>query len=184
MTTHLHTRRAALVTGARVLAGAALVGVPTAAAIAQTVRSPDPELAAILDRWMPYSEEQEVCDCATCTALAATPFVCTDCGYVGTPLVHPCTCNPQDDIDGYESMLGPETTAESAERIRWLIENVRVHPCPCPAASKETWCAHGSVECPVCVDGPDEHWSGRENNAHPWEIIRDVRAALAARGLV
>lgn len=150
-------------------------------------------LVAVLDRPAPAAPDFTPCDCATCRALRATPFSCGNCGYHGAPLVHACSCDSMAAAGEliYETWRrcaetgrredGRRLSRATRERLRDLVaryDERDAHGCP---AGKDSLCAHGCVECPVCLGNVDED---RKDGSAPWGMIRDLRALLAEHGFL
>lgn len=67
-----------------------------------------------------------------------------------------------------------------------------VYPCDCgaeagpnvpPCTPTDPSCAHGCRECPVCLNGSAMvDYADRYDN--PWLVVRDIRKALVAQGLL
>lgn len=135
-------------------------------------------LRAILDRWKPYSVEEgkkKACACPTCVELRADAFHCSDCGYRGTPLVHPCHCGGSE----FASSAAAQTANLSgADLTAFLETNGIASLTPFLCSVHESTCSHGGVECPVCIDADEGRWTEAKDNRHPWTMIRDLRRAL------
>lgn len=158
---------------------------------------PDPELRAILTRAMPYLADMVRPCCPDCERVRATTFSCQVCGYEGRPFVWPCECRTSrartvammeaaiaDAEPGATLVRWADTQTEADTLRAMIVEDRALGDRLCPSG-EGAHCAHGAVSCPVCDGGPESGTlSSREDQAHPWRIIADLRAALEARGLL
>lgn len=150
-----------------------------------------PEWAAIYD-----APPADGCPCATCHALRTKAFKCAVCGSDDAPVVHACTCvaNWQADIDNEKRNIAEcerrgvtsyitrsgctNSIAFSEQRLGRLLTHRPTDRCTTKEESFDD-CLHLYRECGVCgtLDAPN----GQPMDKYivdPWEIIRDLRAAL------
>lgn len=156
-----------------------------------------PDLRAILDRplpefFAPRCIAPRSCLCAWCTATRAQGYQCDVCGYEGSPRVSACACDDQraNLLASCMQQIGEHNSGvrrlhrTELRRLERTVVEVMTEPTGCdPSVPDGARCAHGDAMCPVCQGGGGG-WTDDDCNAHPWVIIRDLRAALAARGLV
>lgn len=146
-------------------------------------------LSDILSRTSAGAAKHRPCGCPTCLRLRQTTFHCQGCGYEGAPLVHECSCDGEGReviFAEWRAALERGTDAQGRRLTRAARTNLRAilkgyaardrFGCP---TGEDSLCAHGAVDCPVCYGASDMEPVGSD----PWAIIRDLRAALAARGL-
>ena len=158
-------------------------------------RRPDAELRAILERAMPEAAARTRCECEGCAAIRARAFRCACCGYDGEPSVYPCDCAAQKatDLAGMREVVaaawreGRRTTGAGGIPITayaaMISTTERERAESCRPEEDRRQCCHGYPECPVCAGG-EGRWTDDANRLHAWRIVRELRAALAARGLV
>lgn len=170
----------------------------TLRAIERLLTAPNRYLYGTTDAFVVNTGEK-TCSCAGCDALRAHGLTCAVCGFVGTPIVAPCSCvemrretiayakreirritagdvRPLDSsLDYYHRVLG--------EAVAW--PNRMCTP-PAPGADWRSapgrYCEHGLCSCPTCGAPPGETRPACHDSAEIFvALIRDVRLLLEAR---
>lgn len=137
----------------------------------------------ILDRWSPHATKAKVCHCRGCNAARKAPFLCEVCGYDGPPQVWACECPEREAerLAHFNAKLAeardnqqPAKVRELEQMIEWTEKGAGHHRC------NDDFCntAHGYRDCPVCGI-PDQ-----DREVAAYNLVRDLRAALTAAGLV
>lgn len=137
----------------------------------------------ILDRPNPHPVGTKECHCRACKAARKAPFLCEVCGYDGTPKVWGCECPERDrgEVAQYEAQLARARDSESAAKVRELERLVKFSKLNrVRHGHNDPYCntVHGYRDCPVCGI-PDQ-----DREVAAYNLVRDLRAALTAAGLV
>jgi hypothetical protein len=180
---------------------AATIAAPRILAASTAPASTTASLAEILNRPIALAGHQQdyaTCYCERCESARAVAMRCRSCGFAGQPMVFPCDCDWRFHVEELEDerrdpagysvrQRHPDMwPARSPEEIDHELAWYRAQG-PCSPAHG---CCHGDVACPVCGDtgdgcyvfGTSSDEEGAEARAAA-TMIRDLRAALRARGL-
>lgn len=192
------TRRGSL--GAGVMLAVGAIDGPRPVIADEAIRRPyDAELAAILDRPIDaqcLAKLYKTCHCALCAAVRREPYRCTACGFSGVPMVFPCECAEdwaRHVQDGEEELRDPAAFARrmalatrARREIKRELQALRKKGPPSLCTPPNVRCAHLARTCPVCGSAGvgDPPFAAKETQTAVAEMIRDLRAALGARGLI
>jgi hypothetical protein len=127
------------------------------------------DLASILNRPTANAAKDldAACSCEACEEMRKRAFLCLACGYDGVPVVPPCLCAERPAYKTTERHAGGDADCNTGH-ARW-------RECPVCGCSAEVLDRDEALE---------SAFRGNDDPEHAVTIIRDLRAALASRGIL